>query len=260
MERIQDGGIKVESPLQARMHSVLSAAMLAYEQCKCVPAHVSLNHEPNRQPCPLPVSHTFHSVEKDPMRARLHVYPRSMLSTLTRARRPIAAHAQHATPFVHSQGRPRNLWHPSRETVRRLCRKLNETPFPFPWAQGVTIVLLLFTLTAPFAFAAQTTNAALSAVLTFLTVSVLHTVNEIARDIEDPFHYDPNQLPLAQMQYKLNERLLAVSKTRRPIAFTDDRCLEPPHFMPSGMVRPCSHSARGPLRRGACIACLLRLC
>jgi hypothetical protein len=35
MERIQDGGIKVESALQARMHSVLSAAMLAYEQCKC---------------------------------------------------------------------------------------------------------------------------------------------------------------------------------------------------------------------------------
>jgi hypothetical protein len=74
-------------------------------------------------------------------------------------------------------------------------------------------------------------------VLTFLSVSILCTLNEIARDVEDPFHYDPNQLPLPQMQYKLNERLLAVSKTRRPIAFTDDRCLEPPHFMPSGMVR-----------------------
>lgn len=36
MERIQDGGIKVASALQARMHSVLSSAMLAYEQCKCV--------------------------------------------------------------------------------------------------------------------------------------------------------------------------------------------------------------------------------
>ena len=35
MERIQDGGLKVASALQARMHSVLSAAMLAYEQCKC---------------------------------------------------------------------------------------------------------------------------------------------------------------------------------------------------------------------------------
>ena len=34
MERIQDGGIQVASALQARMHSVLSAAMLAFEQCR----------------------------------------------------------------------------------------------------------------------------------------------------------------------------------------------------------------------------------
>jgi predicted membrane chloride channel (bestrophin family) len=126
------------------------------------------------------------------------------------------------------------------------CRKLNETPFPFPWAQAATLTVFLFTITAPFAVAAQVTDAALAAILTFLAVSLFQIINEIARDIEDPFHYDPNQMPVGQMCYKLNERLLAISKTRRPIAFTDDRCLEPPHFMPSGMVRspntPCSCS------------------
>lgn len=44
---------------------------------------------------------------------------------------------------------------------------------------------------------------------------------QVSRDIEDPYHYDPNELPLPQIQYKLNERLLAVSHARRPVAFTD---------------------------------------
>jgi hypothetical protein len=29
-------------------------------------------------------------------------------------------------------------------------RKLNETPFPFPWAQAVNIVILIFAFTMPF--------------------------------------------------------------------------------------------------------------
>jgi hypothetical protein len=44
---------------------------------------------------------------------------------------------------------------------------------------------------------------------------------QVASDIEDPYNDDPNELPLPQMQYKLNERLLAVSHTIRPVAFTD---------------------------------------
>jgi hypothetical protein len=44
---------------------------------------------------------------------------------------------------------------------------------------------------------------------------------QVARDIEDPYLYDPNELPLPQMQYKLNERLLAIGHSDRPLAFTD---------------------------------------
>ena len=51
----------------------------------------------------------------------------------------------------------------------------------------------------------------------------------MARDIEDPFHYDPNELPLPQLQYKLNERLLSVSHARRPMASTDIGELSGPH-------------------------------
>lgn len=44
---------------------------------------------------------------------------------------------------------------------------------------------------------------------------------QVARDIEDPYLYDPNELPLPQMQYKLNERLLSIAYSARPPAFTD---------------------------------------
>ena len=71
---------------------------------------------------------------------------------------------------------------------------------------------------------------------------------QVARDIEDPYHYDPNELPLPQMQYKLNERLIAVSHSRRPVAFTDVGELTGPgntillKDTPSPMVRSsCQH-------------------
>eukprot|EP00892_Ulva_mutabilis_P004192 jgi/Ulvmu1/2144/UM129_0003.1 len=101
------------------------------------------------------------------------------------------------------------------------CKKLTETPFPFPWAQAVNIVLLLFCLTLPIIVVAFARHPYVAAVVTFIAAHTHVMLNEVARDIEDPFHYDPNELPLPQMQYKLNERLLAVTRSKRPLAFTD---------------------------------------
>lgn len=120
------------------------------------------------------------------------------------------------------------------------CRKLVETPFPFPWAQAVMIVLVLFTLSAPFLIAAFSTSVWVACTVTFLGVHTYIMLNEVARDIEDPFHYDPNELPLPQMQYKLNERLLAVSRTTRPKAFTDFGSLQGPGHLPQVPEVPLS--------------------
>ena len=108
-----------------------------------------------------------------------------------------------------------------------------DTPFPFPWGQAVTITLLIFVLTAPFLIAAFTTSILLSSSMTFLVTHTYIMLNEVARDIEDPFHYDPNELPLPQIQYRLNERLLAVSRTGRPVAFTDVADLAGPGNVPA---------------------------
>lgn len=50
---------------------------------------------------------------------------------------------------------------------------------------------------------------------------VLRFLVQASTDIEDPFHDDPNELPLPQIQYKFNERLLAIAHTNRPVSFTD---------------------------------------
>ena len=61
-------------------------------------------------------------------------------------------------------------------------------------------------------------------------------------DIEDPFHDDPNELPLPQIQYKFNERLLAIAHTNRPVSFTDVGAIKGPgnkiQFTPSPQVLP----------------------
>ena len=59
-----------------------------------------------------------------------------------------------------------------------LRRKLVDTPFPFPWAQAVSITLLLFCLSAPFLIVAFTTSIALSALMTGLTVHTYMMLNE----------------------------------------------------------------------------------
>lgn len=56
-------------------------------------------------------------------------------------------------------------------------------------AQFVLVMLVLFTLTLPLLVLAYVSNKALAVVLTVITVTTYWTVNEVARDVEDPFLY-----------------------------------------------------------------------
>ncbi|CAD7701187.1 unnamed protein product [Ostreobium quekettii] len=103
------------------------------------------------------------------------------------------------------------------------ARKLQDTPFPFPLAQFSTTVLLTFGLALPLVSAAAIAQPALAAATSFASVLTHYALNELARDLEDPFIYDPNDLPLAAFQWKFNQKLLALSQTRRPLAPTERR-------------------------------------
>lgn len=90
------------------------------------------------------------------------------------------------------------------ENARKLC----ETPFPFPYAQGVALLLHLNSLGLPVLMANFVGDVWLTALSTFFAVMAFYLINEVAREIEEPFKFDPNELPVAHYQYKFNARLV----------------------------------------------------
>lgn len=84
-----------------------------------------------------------------------------------------------------------------------LCRAIADTPFPFPWAQVVLIMLILYALTTPLVVVAFINSTWTGLAVNFLSVQSYWCLNEVARDLEEPFVYDPNDLPLARYQARL---------------------------------------------------------
>lgn len=80
------------------------------------------------------------------------------------------------------------------------CRAISDTPFPFPWAQMVLVMLLLYAITAPLVVVAFVDSMWMGIVVNFICIQSYWCLNEVARDLEDPFVYDPNDLPLSTYQ------------------------------------------------------------
>eukprot|EP00873_Tetraselmis_striata_P015796 jgi/Tetstr1/436060/TSEL_024938.t1 len=125
------------------------------------------------------------------------------------------------------------------------AKKIAETPFPYPWTQTIWLLLFMFTLTAPLMICAYIKALWLQLLITCLAVSTYWALNEVARDLEDPFVYHPNDLPLAYSQHSLNEAIQAA-------AFGEQPSLEGLRAMASGWgsVRFASQSGAG-MRGGA---------
>ncbi|KAL4524563.1 hypothetical protein Ndes2526B_g06763 [Nannochloris sp. 'desiccata'] len=91
------------------------------------------------------------------------------------------------------------------------CRAISETPFPFPWAQLIIVVLVVWQAVIPFTVLVSFNDQPFGVVMGMAVTWTLWALNEVARDIEDPFTHEPNDIPLARLQYQFNERLLAVA-------------------------------------------------
>ena len=116
------------------------------------------------------------------------------------------------------------------------ARKIEDTPFPFPYAQLLAFMLYAFGLLFPFLAASkvgarvdvdelrESEAAELEAAgyswfiafshisapaLTFVVMVVYFGMHEVARDLEDPFIHPPNDLPAADLQRDFNARLVA---------------------------------------------------
>lgn len=92
------------------------------------------------------------------------------------------------------------------------AERIMKTPIPFAYAQHIKSFLLLFCFTAPFAMVEQMRwyTPIASAVLSF----GMFGIEEIGIEIEDPFGYDPNDLPLDLIGERLAEDTADMLKSK----------------------------------------------
>jgi predicted membrane chloride channel (bestrophin family) len=76
------------------------------------------------------------------------------------------------------------------------CRKLADIPFPFPYAQLLTLVLVSFVGFIPFYVALFTENVVLSPLIAFFLTIGYWGLNETAKELENPFGQDINDIEL----------------------------------------------------------------
>mmetsp|Transcript_34095 Transcript_34095/g.86578 ORF Transcript_34095/g.86578 Transcript_34095/m.86578 type:complete len:540 (-) Transcript_34095:154-1773(-) len=93
--------------------------------------------------------------------------------------------------------------------------KLEDTPLPFPYAQVVSLVLVIFAVTYPLLACSKASGFEgfyahwLAPTLSFVVVLSYFGLYEVARELEDPFIHPPNEAPLVAVQQSFNARLLS---------------------------------------------------
>eukprot|EP00929_Paragymnodinium_shiwhaense_P018408 TRINITY_DN12897_c0_g1_i1.p1 TRINITY_DN12897_c0_g1~~TRINITY_DN12897_c0_g1_i1.p1 ORF type:complete len:442 (+),score=70.23 TRINITY_DN12897_c0_g1_i1:160-1485(+) len=89
--------------------------------------------------------------------------------------------------------------------------KVTDCPFPFPYHNFIRIVLIIHALICPWLVNAKLMHAAVRFVVNFLAVWAYFALCEVGDNLEDPFlPYDPNELPLQEIQHTFNARLLSL--------------------------------------------------
>jgi len=88
------------------------------------------------------------------------------------------------------------------------ARKIARVPMPFPYVQCLELLLLFHLITTPFLTCMWVKSAVWAAVVSFMQVFFLWSLNSIATELENPFGEDVNDLPARDMQLEMNKRLL----------------------------------------------------
>jgi len=88
------------------------------------------------------------------------------------------------------------------------ARKVAYIPFPFPHAQLTTFFVTITAIVAiPLLTDQYVEQAWLGATLTFLSVTCLVGLHEVARELENPYRNVPNDIPLVTLMAEYNESL-----------------------------------------------------
>lgn len=103
-----------------------------------------------------------------------------------------------------------------------LARKTMYVPFPFPHAQLSAFFVLAMTVAVPFLMDQYANETWLGVCLTFLTVTCLAGLHEVARELENPFRNAPNDIPLGTLLAFYNEALVTMFAGFHPDAYWEE--------------------------------------
>lgn len=96
--------------------------------------------------------------------------------------------------------------------------RIMKTPIPFAYAHHIKAFLALFIFTAPFALAHD--MGAMTPVAAFFIAYGMFGIEEIGVEIEDPFGYDPNDLPLDRIGATIaGDTKMMTEKVAHPVGF-----------------------------------------
>uniref|UniRef100_A0A7S1RDA9 Bestrophin homolog n=1 Tax=Alexandrium catenella TaxID=2925 RepID=A0A7S1RDA9_ALECA len=88
------------------------------------------------------------------------------------------------------------------------AKKITDTRFPFPYAQLISMLLVLHTVLTPVMISELISHKAWAFVFTVVPIFGMFSLNFTASQLENPFGNDDNDLPLEDFQDEMNSSLL----------------------------------------------------
>jgi predicted membrane chloride channel (bestrophin family) len=99
------------------------------------------------------------------------------------------------------------------------ARKVAYIPFPFPHAQITSLFVLVVVGFMPVVMLSFVTSEVFGFILNLLTVMCFTGLHEVARELENPFQNEPNDVPLNNFQAQFNESLMNMFAGYHPDAY-----------------------------------------
>ena len=98
------------------------------------------------------------------------------------------------------------------------ARKIAYIPFPFPHGQMTAVFSFTILFIFPILFQSYVNELWFACFMNTLTVLCFLGLHEVARELENPFHNIPNDLPLTTFQAQINEALVTMYAGYHPDA------------------------------------------
>ena len=123
------------------------------------------------------------------------------------------------------------------------ARKIMFIPWPFPHAQLSAIYVLVIIPAVAGLMDQYIEQLWMACLLVFFTVTCLHGIHEVARELENPFRNIPNELPLVTFQAQYNEALYVTYAGYHPDHFWKDEAKTYAPPPPPPEAKPEQHSS-----------------